>query len=103
MRQSGISKLIVLDVQAKEITYNSGHSRQRFDRTDSPLGKEERKQIDLVTRAHREKEKDPNKWTNDEWANGEVDQLAGQAWGEESAMYRTRQMQSTLGTQATSK
>ena len=29
------------------------------------------------------REKDPNKLTNDEWANGEVDQLAGRAWGEE--------------------
>ena len=28
-------------------------------------------------------EKNPNKWTNDEWANGEVDQLAGRARGEE--------------------
>ena len=25
----------------------------------------------------------PNKWTNDEWANGEVDRLAGRAWEEE--------------------
>ena len=29
------------------------------------------------------REKDPNKWTNDEWSNGEADRLAGQAWGEE--------------------
>ena len=28
-------------------------------------------------------EKDPNKWTNDEWANGEADRLTGQAWGDE--------------------
>ena len=28
------------------------------------------------------REKDPNKWTNDEWANGEVDRLAGRAWGD---------------------
>ena len=29
------------------------------------------------------REKDPNKWRNDEWENGEVDRLAGRAWGEE--------------------
>ena len=29
------------------------------------------------------REKDPNKWTNDEWPNGEADRLAGRAWGEE--------------------
>ena len=28
-------------------------------------------------------EKKPNKWTNDERANGEADRLAGRAWGEE--------------------
>ncbi len=28
-------------------------------------------------------EKNPNKWTNDERANGEADRLAGRAWGEE--------------------
>ena len=29
------------------------------------------------------REKDPNKWTNNEWAKGEVDRLAGRAWGGE--------------------
>ena len=28
-------------------------------------------------------EKHPNKWTNDEWANGKVDQLEGRAWSKE--------------------
>ena len=83
MRQSGMSRPTVLDVHAREIPYDSGHRGQRFDSTDSPLGEKERKQIDLATRTRREKGKDPNKWTNDECANGEVDRLAGQAWGEE--------------------
>ena len=26
------------------------------------------------------REKDPNKWTNDEWANGELDRLIERAW-----------------------
>ena len=29
------------------------------------------------------REKDPTKWINDEWANGEVDRLAGRAWEDE--------------------
>ena len=29
------------------------------------------------------RETDPTKWTNNEWANGEANRLAGQAWGEE--------------------
>ena len=29
------------------------------------------------------RKKDHNKWTDDEWANGEVNRLAGRAWGEE--------------------
>ena len=30
-----------------------------------------------------QREQDPTKWTNDEWANGKADRLAGQAWEEE--------------------
>ena len=29
------------------------------------------------------REQDPTKWTNNEWANGEVDRLAGRAWDDE--------------------
>ena len=47
------------------------------------MGEEEQQSIDLAARACREKGIDPNKWTNDEWANGEADRLAGQAWGDE--------------------
>ena len=83
MRQSGINRPTALDVQAREIPYNSRHSGQRFDSNDSPLGEEERQQIDLATRAHREMGKDPNKWTNDECANDEADRLTGRAREEE--------------------
>ena len=34
--------------------------------------------------------KDPTKWTNDEWANGEADRLAGQAWEEEYSHARNQ-------------
>ena len=39
--------------KTKETSYNSRHSGQRFGSTDSPLGEEERQQIDLATRARR--------------------------------------------------
>ena len=30
-----------------------------------------------------QREQDPTKWTNDEWANGEADRLAGRVWDDE--------------------
>ena len=38
----------------------------------------------ICQQGHAERqEKDPNKWTNDEWVNGEADRLTGRAWGED--------------------
>ena len=103
MRQSGISRPTVLDVQAGEISYNSGHSGQRFDSTDSPLGEEERQQIDLATRACIETRKNPNKWINDEWANGEVDRLTGRAWEDKFSHVQNQANAIRFGMQAISK
>ena len=60
----------MLDVQAGEISDNSGHSVQRFDSTSSPLGEEERKQIDVATKARREKGK--KILTNGQTMNGRM-------------------------------